>query len=64
MKKDDVFEFPGDREAGIIGTATRTRRVWKRNGNLRTIKKELGAHRLKVRCPQDDHYLALPFAMF
>jgi len=63
MKKDDVFEFPGDREAGIIGTATRTRRAWKRNGNIGTIEKELGAHRRKVRCPQDDYYLLLPFKL-
>lgn len=38
---EDKFEFPGDRESGIIGTATRTRRVWKKNGTLGTMAQEL-----------------------
>lgn len=39
--KQEKFEFPGDREAGMIGTMSRTRRMWKRNGNLGTVVKEL-----------------------
>jgi hypothetical protein len=40
-KKDDDFEFPGSREAEMTGTATRTRKLWKKNGNLKTLGKEL-----------------------
>jgi len=39
--KQEKFEFPGSREAGMIGTMLRTRRMWKRNGNLGTVVKEL-----------------------
>ena len=45
--KQEKFEFPGDREAGMIGTMSRTRRMWKRNGNINTIGKELS----KWNCP-------------
>lgn len=39
--KQEKFEFPGSREAGMIGTMTRTRRMWKKNGNIGTVVKEL-----------------------
>lgn len=40
-KKDDEFEFATAREGGVIGTATRTRKLWKSNGTISTIGKEL-----------------------
>ena len=40
-KEHEEFEFPGDREAGMIGTAARTSAQWKAHGNLGTIAKAL-----------------------
>ena len=36
-----TFELPGSKEAYVIGTATRTRKMWKVNGTLGTRGKEL-----------------------
>jgi hypothetical protein len=40
-RHEDEFEFPGEREVGLIGTATRTRALWKKNGRAKTLGKEL-----------------------